>query len=122
MRRVRADTLETESQTSFTGFGKKYGQIYIFLHWADLHNGLYELALGPSKEGIPQTKIELASNVVKVDPVHGSITLEDGRTVRKDLIVIADGAHVSTSIKMTAFRVIADHGPYSANISRQLQE
>jgi salicylate hydroxylase len=88
MRRVRADNLEIDSQEMFADTEARYGNRWAFFHRADLHSGLRELVQSP---------IELASEVVKVDPQAATITLADGRMIQKDLIVIADGAHVSQS-------------------------
>jgi 2-polyprenyl-6-methoxyphenol hydroxylase-like FAD-dependent oxidoreductase len=88
MRRVRADSLQVDSRETFTDTEAKYGNRWAFFHRADLHAGLRELVQSP---------IELASEVIKVDPQTATITLTDGRTIQKDLVVIADGAHVSQS-------------------------
>jgi salicylate hydroxylase len=91
MRRVRADNLDVDSQELFTGTEAKYGNRWAFFHRADLHTGLRNLVQSP---------IELASEVTKVDPQTATITLVDGRVIQKDLLVIADGAHVSQSSKL----------------------
>lgn len=87
-RRVRADDLEVDSQEAFTDTEAKYGHRWTFFHRADLHTGLRTLVKSP---------IELASEVTKVDPQTATITLADGRVIQKDLLVIAEGAHVSQS-------------------------
>jgi 2-polyprenyl-6-methoxyphenol hydroxylase-like FAD-dependent oxidoreductase len=86
MRRVRADNLELDSQEKFAETEARYGNRWVFFHRADLHTGLRNLVHSP---------IELASEVTKVDPETATITLADGRVIQKDLVVIADGAHVS---------------------------
>ena len=86
IRRVRADNLELDSRETFAETEAKYGSRWAFFHRADLHTGLRELVQSP---------IELASEVIKVDPQTATITLADGRMIQKDLVVIADGAHVS---------------------------
>jgi 2-polyprenyl-6-methoxyphenol hydroxylase-like FAD-dependent oxidoreductase len=86
MRRVRADNLQVDSQEIFTETEASYGGRWAFFHRADLHTGLRNLV---------QTPIELASEVTKVDPQSATITLADGRVIQKDLLIIADGAHVS---------------------------
>jgi 2-polyprenyl-6-methoxyphenol hydroxylase-like FAD-dependent oxidoreductase len=86
MRRVRADNLQVDSQEIFTETEARYGNRWAFFHRADLHTGL---------RGLVQTPIELASEVAKVDPQTATITLADGRVIQKDLVIIADGAHVS---------------------------
>lgn len=39
--------------------------------------------------------IRLGSQVMDVDPETGIIVLKDGTKVQKDLVVVADGQHVS---------------------------
>jgi 2-polyprenyl-6-methoxyphenol hydroxylase-like FAD-dependent oxidoreductase len=86
MRRVRADNLEMDSREIFTETEAEYGNRWAFFHRADLHIELRKLVRSP---------IELASEVANVDPHTATITLVDGRVIQKDLVVIADGAHVS---------------------------
>ena len=90
MRRFRADNLEVDSRETFAETEAKYGNRWAFFHRADLHTGLRELV---------ESSIELASEVIKVDPQTATITLADGGTVLNDLVVIADGAHVSQPIQ-----------------------
>jgi len=92
MRRIHADNLKVDSHETFTETEAKYGNRWAFFHRADLHTGLRELVQSP---------IELASEVIKVDPQTATITLADGRMIHKDLVVIADGAHVSQSSNLS---------------------
>ena len=39
--------------------------------------------------------IRLGNQVMDVEPETGVVSLKDGRKVQKDLVVIADGQHVS---------------------------
>ena len=93
MRRLKADNLELDSQEVFDDMEQKYGHRFAFFHRADLHAGLRDLVEVPPSGG-PKAKIELASEVVKVDREKGILTLADETTIEKDLLVIADGAHV----------------------------
>lgn len=93
MRRVRADNLEVDSQEMFTETEAEYGNRWAFFHRADLHTGLRNLVQSP---------IELASEVSRVDPQTATIALVDGRVIQNDLLVIADGAHVSQSFELEA--------------------
>ncbi|KAK5452820.1 hypothetical protein LTS15_006968 [Exophiala xenobiotica] len=77
MRRIRADTLES------------YGDRWLLFHRADLHTGLKKLVEGRQ----PQPKINLGTAVKDVDVDGGIITLASGEQVKKDLVIIADGAH-----------------------------
>ena len=94
MRRVRADNLEVDSHEEFSETEAKYGSRWAFFHRADLHTGLRDLV---------QTPIELASEVTMIDSQTATITLTDGKTIKKDLLVLAEGAHVSPS--STAFPI-----------------
>lgn len=95
MRRIKADTAELDSQEAFVNIKEKYGHPWPFFHRADLHTGLRELLV--ASEGVrgEAPAIRLASTVVDIDCEEGIIGLASGLTVRKDLLVIADGAHVS---------------------------
>jgi len=52
------------------------------------------LALSPSG-GFPAAKLNLSARVVDVNCEAGTLTLADGSMVRKDIIIGADGVHVS---------------------------
>ena len=60
----------------------------------DLHNELKILALGSDQGGITPT-LHLSSRVANVDAEAGTITLANGDVHEADLIVAADGIHVS---------------------------
>ena len=60
----------------------------------DLHNELKILALGPDQGGITPT-LHLSSRVANVDAEAGMVTLINGDVHEADLIVAADGIHVS---------------------------
>ncbi|KAJ9500895.1 hypothetical protein H2202_003453 [Exophiala xenobiotica] len=89
MRRIRADTLEVDSEEYFTNTKQKYGDRWLLFHRADLHTGLKNLVEGRQ----PQPKINLGTAVRDVDVDGGIITLATGEQVTKDLVIIADGAH-----------------------------
>ena len=61
----------------------------------DLHNGLKELATGKGL-GKPAV-INLQSKVTAVDTDAPSITLASGEVIHGDLVIGADGVHVSRS-------------------------
>ncbi len=82
-------------QDSFDKDENKYGAKTWFFHRVDLHNALKDIAQNSqSSQGKPAV-IRLASEVVEVECEEGTLTLADGKKVQKDLLVIADGAHVS---------------------------
>jgi 2-polyprenyl-6-methoxyphenol hydroxylase-like FAD-dependent oxidoreductase len=60
----------------------------------DLHDGLFKLGTDPDlSKGHPR-KILLATEVAGVDCEKGELTTANGETIRKDLVVVADGVHV----------------------------
>ena len=63
-------------------------------HRVDLHNVLKEMASKPRTSASRAAKLFLLSDVKEVD-LDGTLTLGDGRKLQKDLIVVADGVHVS---------------------------
>jgi len=89
MRRIKADTAEVDSEELFVDIKQKYGDRWLMFHRADLHNGIRELVEKQS----PAPKINLATPVTDIDVSAGTITLKDGSTVQKDLIIVADGSH-----------------------------
>jgi hypothetical protein len=61
----------------------------------DLHKGLLDLAVEQDEcKGLPAI-IRLGCQVQGVDFFEGNIVLANGKSIKKDLIIVADGAHVS---------------------------
>lgn len=88
---VTLDRLQDDDQK---GVPQKYGHGLYFYHRQDLHTELRILATELSKDGKDQpVKMHLGSKTVSVDCDSGTLTLESGREVQKDLIVVADGVH-----------------------------
>ena len=52
------------------------------------------MALEPSGHGVP-AQLETKSRVAKVDVENATITLENGKTFQGDVVIGADGVHVS---------------------------
>ncbi|KZT32949.1 FAD/NAD(P)-binding domain-containing protein [Sistotremastrum suecicum HHB10207 ss-3] len=69
---------------------KDYDHPVCMAHRADLHRELTRLALDPYAIG-PPCKIHLGSAVVQCDVRKGLVTLSDGRTIRGNLVIGADG-------------------------------
>jgi 2-polyprenyl-6-methoxyphenol hydroxylase-like FAD-dependent oxidoreductase len=112
VRRPKGDTLEEMGKPLFFhDVEEKFGAKWNFYHRVDAHNSLKELATDPELPGKPAV-IRLASQVVDVDCETGILTLKDGTTFQKDLIVVADGQHVRASSRADTWRlhVLADHG------------
>jgi hypothetical protein len=87
-------TLKSMIANDYRDYSSKYGFPWYLLHRVDLHSELRRLALNPG-EGYNPATINLSSEVVDVDCEAGVLVLKDGRKVKKDLIVGADGVHVS---------------------------
>jgi len=61
-----------------------------------LHTALREKAINKEGGGKP-CQLKLASKVVAVNPQLAEVTLENGEKLRGDLLLGADGVHVSLS-------------------------
>ncbi|OAP64943.1 hypothetical protein AYL99_00915 [Fonsecaea erecta] len=91
MRRIRADTAELDSEEFFTNIKEQYGDRWLLFHRADLHAGLKALVEASGQQ--PRPQIHLGTQVVDLDVETGVLTLAGGEQVKKDLVVVADGAH-----------------------------
>ncbi|KAL1962936.1 hypothetical protein VTN77DRAFT_9032 [Rasamsonia byssochlamydoides] len=98
----KGDSLELLEVTDLTHIPAKYGDRYLSFHRVDLHNELRRLAV-ESPLSVCPAKINLGAEVVDVDCEEGIVTLADGSTRRKDLIVAADGVHSRFAYKVTGF-------------------
>lgn len=67
-----------------------YGAPWYFIHRVDLHNELRTLA---TQLGVD---IQLNSEVIDANPEKGILTLKNGESHQKDLVIAADGVHVGT--------------------------
>ena len=59
-----------------------------------LHNELKRLALGEGGQGRP-AKLVTSARIVDVEPETGTVTQQDGTRHHADLVIVADGTHVS---------------------------
>lgn len=91
----KGDTLEIAYQESFADVDSKFGHKWLFYHRQDLHRGLREMAEDPQTAPNTSCKINLGAAVVEIDCEEGILRMEDGTEVRKDLLIIANGSHVS---------------------------
>jgi flavin-dependent dehydrogenase len=57
------------------------------------------MALEPSGDSVP-AKLETKSRVTKVDVENATITLENGETFQGDVVIGADGVHVSLETRL----------------------
>jgi 2-polyprenyl-6-methoxyphenol hydroxylase-like FAD-dependent oxidoreductase len=73
-------------------------------HRVDLHNALKEKATTSEGDGTP-VQIHLRHKVAKCDLAKPSLTIENGDEYQGDLVIGADGVHVSLrcSLDITDF-------------------
>jgi salicylate hydroxylase len=94
-RMMAAKDLQVVFQEEYPDLDKQFGYKAWSFHRVDLHKGLLDLAVQPGEgKGLPAS-IRLGCEVKEVDFEHGKIVLSDGTSTEKDLIIVADGAHVS---------------------------
>lgn len=74
---------------SFANVEQQFGNKWYFYHRVDMHRHLREMAESAG------AVIRLGAQVMDVDPETGVIDLKDGSRVQKDLVLVADGQHVS---------------------------
>lgn len=105
VRRPKGDTLEPMAPTlDFSDIPERYGSEWYFYHRVDMHKQLRLMAEDPEMEGTASV-IRLGCQVVDVDPEEGIITLKDGTTIQKDLVIIADGQHDILNKKITGVSI-----------------
>jgi salicylate hydroxylase len=95
LRIMLAENLHEVFKDEFPGLEQQFGHKCWTLHRADLHKGLLDLAVEENEgQGSPAI-VRLGCQVQSVDFSKGMVSLADGTSFKKDLIIIADGAHVS---------------------------
>jgi 2-polyprenyl-6-methoxyphenol hydroxylase-like FAD-dependent oxidoreductase len=82
---------------------KDYGGDRIVYHPVDLHETLKEAAVSADRSGPPVQK-RTSGRVVSCDCEEGIITLENGETLKGDLIVGADGMYLP--LRMFAYSAV----------------
>ena len=112
-RRPKGDTLEPMAPTlSFANVEQQFGNKWYFYHRVDMHRHLREMAEAAG------SIIRLGTQVTDVDPETGLISLKDGSHVQKDLVIVADGQHVSLPTCLSTFvpfRIpLSDTFPFSS--------
>lgn len=108
-RRIKADTIEVDSEEHFTNVKEQYGDRWLLFHRVDLHSGLKSLV----EVQEPQPKIHLGEAVQDIDVENGIIKLVSGSEVRKDLVIIADGAHSQLIAKVIGRQYPVRRSPMS---------
>jgi len=105
VRRPKGDTLEPIAPTiDFSDIPSRYGNEWYFYHRVDMHRQLRLMTEDPELENTPSA-IRLGCQVVDLDPEEGIITLKDGTTVQKDLVIVADGQHDILNQKITGVNI-----------------
>lgn len=108
---IDATTGKITVRVPYTDLKERFGHPYYLYHRVDLHNGLRELTL-ETRQGHPQTQLRLSSEVVDIDCENGILTLKDGSQITKDLLVVADGVHVSRDMTQG---LVMPHMPVEAS-------
>ena len=94
-RMVDCETLECLQHQDFDGVREQFGHAFNAYHRVDMHEHLRAMAEGAG------AAIRLGCPVTDVDCEKGTIHFQDGSTVVKDLVVIADGVK-STFVDLVA--------------------
>lgn len=94
---VHAGSLDVISHEEYADIKQEYGHEALSFHRVDLHHELVALATAQDQAKNAGARLSLHSGiqVVAIDCEKGSLKLESGETIENDLLVIADGAHVS---------------------------
>jgi salicylate hydroxylase len=99
IRFMMARDLDVVFRSEYADLEERFGYPAWSFHRVDLHRGLRDVALGEEGAGAPAV-VRLGCRVEGVDFEAGRIFLADGESVMKDLVVVADGAHVSLNTKI----------------------
>lgn len=101
----------------------KWGYVYNMFHRQDMHTILMETALSKEGDGIPAV-LYTEHRVRAVDSDAGTITFENGKTVKHDMIIGSDGIRsaVRPCIGIEAKVEPAPLAAYRANIAAKTCE
>ncbi|EQB48344.1 hypothetical protein CGLO_12432 [Colletotrichum gloeosporioides Cg-14] len=89
-----AEDLGDKTVLPLSDYKSKYGSAWHFFHRVDLHDELRKLATEPTPSRKGFARLHLATPVSSVD-LDGTVHFPDGTTVKKDLVVAADGVRSS---------------------------
>jgi salicylate hydroxylase len=107
LRFMMAKDLDVVFRSEYANLEERFGYPAWSFHRVDLHRGLRDVALREQGAGVPAI-VRLGCRVEGVDFETGRIVLANGESVKKDLVIVADGAHVSLN---TYFPVFTDRTP-----------
>ncbi|MCJ1472600.1 hypothetical protein MMC13_001249 [Lambiella insularis] len=91
----------------FADYQKLYGAPWLLYHRVDLHKELKNLAFETGANSSRVAKLHLSSPIQEIG-LDGTLILPNGEKVKKDLVVVADGVHVTMA--SPAFDLINDSG------------
>jgi salicylate hydroxylase len=100
----KGDDMKLLGTESYGDCERIYGAKCWTMHRVDLHKGLMELATGQKGDGSP-AMVKLGCAAVDLDCDEGLVRFEDGTVVKNDLVVIADGVHVSLKSRFQVIHV-----------------
>ena len=92
---INGNTLQLLRRSDTPDWEKVYGAPFLLFHGVDLHNELKRMATKPRANTSSVARVKLFSEVTDID-LDGHMTLADGTTMVKDLIVVANGIGVRT--------------------------
>lgn len=90
---VNGRDLRPLSHEPLPDFEAQFGYPWYIFHRVDLHSELKRMVSEPRPNTSAVAKIHLLSEVADID-LDGNMTLVTGETLKKDLIVVADGIRV----------------------------
>lgn len=92
LRKYNAITLEKVFEHDVGDAEEKYGAPHEAMHRQDLHDELLRLALN-SSSSTPEAKIHNGVNIIRIDTANAEVELSDGKVIKGDLLIGADGLH-----------------------------
>lgn len=105
------------NQYNLEGYEQEWGHVYNMFHRQDMHAGLLKAATSEEGEGTP-AEIVIDHICETVDSKAGTVTFRNGKTIKADLIIGADGIRsaVRTEIGIVADKKSAPQTCYRLNV------
>ena len=88
------ETGEPINDYDLRDYKEKWGHEYYMFHRQDMHRGMLKAATGEDGEGIP-AKLFVNHQASECDPIAGTVKFANGKEIKADLIIGADGVRVS---------------------------
>jgi salicylate hydroxylase len=83
-------------------YEQEWGNVYNMFHRQDMHAGLLEAATSKEGKGEP-AQIHIDHICESVDVEKSEVTFRNGRTIKADIIIGADGIRVSPFLDILIF-------------------